>query len=135
MTMGLEAVGAYLRIYRDARQLTQEEVGAAVGVSGKQVYNWERGIHDPKSTFMAALLKLLRVPPEDVVRLLNSPDATAADGEGLAHASLAAEHMPRRYLTESERRAILRARPEDLSQEEKDEIINQLWRLYGETDQ
>lgn len=45
------------------RELTQAEVGEAIGVSGQAVSMWERGENEPKLSVILRLAEFLRVEP------------------------------------------------------------------------
>jgi transcriptional regulator with XRE-family HTH domain len=47
------------RAIREHARLTQEEVGAAVGVSGSEVSRWEAGRRRPRGSNLAAYAEVL----------------------------------------------------------------------------
>lgn len=47
---------------RDRLDMTQEELGEAVGVTSQAVSQWERGIHDPELDKIPAIARKLKVP-------------------------------------------------------------------------
>jgi transcriptional regulator with XRE-family HTH domain len=68
--MSMEAVARYLSTLREGRKLSQKQVGDAVGVSDRQVSNWEKGENQPKIGYVPALLAVLRGAYEDLAQLL-----------------------------------------------------------------
>jgi len=66
----MEAVARYLATLREDQKLSQKQVGDAVGVSDRQVSNWEKGENQPKLGYVPALLGVLRGAYEDLVLLL-----------------------------------------------------------------
>ena len=49
---------------RKEKGLTQDALGAMLGVSGKAVSKWERGLSQPDETHMVRLIDLLGLPVE-----------------------------------------------------------------------
>lgn len=56
-----------IREWRNARFLTQGELGAMVGVSYFTISNWELGIKQPRVKNLRALAEALGVKPEQVI--------------------------------------------------------------------
>jgi transcriptional regulator with XRE-family HTH domain len=81
---GSEAVGAYLRLLRDAAGLTLAEISDKVGIDPSQIWRIERGKSDPKTSTMFKIIALVGGDLHDVALLINNPGATSADGENLA---------------------------------------------------
>jgi len=79
----MEAVARYLSTLREARRLSQKQVGDAVGVSDRQVSNWEKGENQPKLGYIPSLLAVLRGDYEDLKQLLVE-DVPGDRGEDLA---------------------------------------------------
>lgn len=77
------AVGAYLRALREAGGITQEELGAAIGVAGNTIYRIEAGQQEPKTAQIARILDKLKGKVEHVAALLK-PEATTKDAERYA---------------------------------------------------
>lgn len=55
-----------IRRRRDALELTQAELGAAVGVDALTVSRWERGESTPRFRYWLKLAKVLQVPVKDL---------------------------------------------------------------------
>ncbi len=55
-----------IREWRNARFLTQGELGEKVGVSYFTVSNWEVGIKQPRAKNMRALAEALGIQPEQI---------------------------------------------------------------------
>ena len=49
---------------RKEKGLTQDALGAMLGISGKAVSKWERGLSQPDETHMVRLIDLLGLPVE-----------------------------------------------------------------------
>ena len=56
-----------IREWRNARFLTQGELGQMVGVSYFTVSNWELGIKQPRARNLRALAEALGIKPEQIV--------------------------------------------------------------------
>ncbi len=53
------AIGARIREYREAAQLTQEQLATELGVSGVSVSTWERGIYTPSKANLKKVAGIL----------------------------------------------------------------------------
>lgn len=62
------SLGETIRAYRTERNMTQEFVAEALGVSRQAVSKWEQGISDPSTSNLLALAKLFGVPAEGFLR-------------------------------------------------------------------
>lgn len=56
-----------IREWRNARFLTQGELGQIVGVSYFTVSNWELGIKQPRARNLRALAEALGIKPEQII--------------------------------------------------------------------
>jgi transcriptional regulator with XRE-family HTH domain len=68
--MGMEAVGAYLRILRDAEGLTQKQVASKIRVASKTIERWEAGEHEPTLTNLRPYVRLVRGSLARVLQML-----------------------------------------------------------------
>lgn len=72
----------WIKQSREAAQLTQTELGEAVGVGKQNVSHWENGRHEPSFTQMVKISKVtkakLPVDPEDL------PSSASADWRAIA---------------------------------------------------
>jgi transcriptional regulator with XRE-family HTH domain len=59
-----------LRLLREAAELTRTELGRRIGVSERQIYDWENGIKLPRVDRAVALARELGVPLQTVCRAL-----------------------------------------------------------------
>jgi transcriptional regulator with XRE-family HTH domain len=59
-----------LRLLREAAELTRSELGRRIGVSERQIYDWENGIKLPRIDRAVALVRELGVPLQTVCRAL-----------------------------------------------------------------
>jgi transcriptional regulator with XRE-family HTH domain len=87
-SMGLKEAGLYLRIVREARKLSRDEVAKAAGTSTSQIERLENGKQDTRSTVMLALIDTIQANWKDVTFLQRHPTATDADARHRAAAWL-----------------------------------------------
>ncbi len=99
--MAIPAAAAYLKIIREARGISQDEVARHLGTSTRVVGGWERSEADPASTSLAAFTRFIHASAEHVVTLLIDPDATQDDARRLANEWL--EHSQQQVLQTLER--------------------------------
>lgn len=59
--------GSAIASARIARGMTQAQLGAAIGVSGTQMSNWERGDRRPKLDALRRIADALSVPLDDLL--------------------------------------------------------------------
>ena len=62
------SLGEALKKYRMERNMTQEFVAEALGVSRQAVSRWETGAADPSTSNLLALAKLFGVSAEELLR-------------------------------------------------------------------
>lgn len=86
------AVGAYFRTLRERKGVSQEALGRLLDVSGKQIYNWERGNHKPGSEALVGLMGILGGSVEHLRQLFRD-GATEQQGEELAYKWLSKEDI------------------------------------------
>jgi transcriptional regulator with XRE-family HTH domain len=60
-----------LRAVREARQLTQKELAARVGLSDKAIWYYEKGQNDPSAEVLTKLAKALEVSLDYLVGLVD----------------------------------------------------------------
>lgn len=69
----VKATGANIRLLREQRNLSVEDVREFFGFSDPQaIYQWQRGISLPSVDHLCALSKLLDVSMDDIL-ILNAP--------------------------------------------------------------
>ena len=61
-------LGQRISLYRKKLNISQEELGARLGVSRQAVSKWETGAADPSTANLLALAKLYGVPAEELLR-------------------------------------------------------------------
>lgn len=61
-------LGQRISLYRKKLNISQEELGARLGVSRQAVSKWESGASDPSTSNLLALAKLYGVPAEELLR-------------------------------------------------------------------
>jgi transcriptional regulator with XRE-family HTH domain len=113
--MNMEAAGAYLRVLRDARGLTQGDIADQLGVSLKTVQRIEGGEGRTLATTLAAFIDIVRGSPQQVQQLIVAPNGTAEDGERVAQEWLERSGLGARIdalfegLTDEEADAVVKA--------------------------
>ena len=63
----MESICNMISQKRKERGLTQAELGAMLGISGKAVSKWERGLSKPCGKHLERLIDLLGLPVESTV--------------------------------------------------------------------
>lgn len=58
-------IDGWVRAAREGKGLTQEQLGAALGVSKSNISAWENGLHEPSYTQMRKIAELTRRPLPD----------------------------------------------------------------------
>lgn len=76
--MNMTAVGAYITELRIGRGLSQEVLASLIGVSDRQLRDYEKGKAEPKVGTMTRLLEAIRGTWDDVIVLLQSDATTEA---------------------------------------------------------
>ncbi len=56
-----DSIGDRIRVTRKARNLSQAELAARLGVTQPAIANWESGVHDPRRVMLAKLAETLDV--------------------------------------------------------------------------
>ena len=66
-------IGARIRQYREANNLTQKQLAEKIGVSNSRISNWEQGINRPDVDLLSVICTALSVSPSELldVRLDN----------------------------------------------------------------
>lgn len=67
-------LGQRISEYRKKLGVSQEELGARLGVSRQAVSKWETGAADPSTANLLALAKLYGVSPEELLHNAQSED-------------------------------------------------------------
>lgn len=62
------SLGEALKKHRMERNMTQEFVAEALGISRQAVSKWETGAADPSTSNLLALAKLFGIPAEELLR-------------------------------------------------------------------
>ena len=61
-------LGQRISLYRKKLNISQEELGARLGVSRQAVSKWESGASDPSTSNLLALARLYGVSAEELLR-------------------------------------------------------------------
>ncbi len=70
--MNRNQLGEYIYILRKNAKLTQEQFGELLGINGKSVSKWERGITNPSISTLIKISKIFNVSIDELFTL-NSP--------------------------------------------------------------
>lgn len=87
--MGKQAVGAYLRVLREARQMSREILARKLKTNGSQIERIEAGGIDTRGSLLLRLVDVLKGNVEHLKQLFLDEQATADDGRRLAEEWLA----------------------------------------------
>lgn len=92
--MSAEAIGAYFRVLRENRGISQEALASLINLkSSKQVYNLERGTSIPRGDTLIGLLTELGGSISHLRLLFNDESATESYGRELAYRWLSKEDI------------------------------------------
>ena len=67
-------LGQRISLYRKKLNISQEELGARLGVSRQAVSKWETGTADPSTSNLLALAKLFGISAEELLRSVESAE-------------------------------------------------------------
>lgn len=110
-----ERIAQHLREIREKKDMTQEDVARAVGVTTRQYQRWERAVSTPYWRNIEALADVLGVAPEVIVDYPNAANGTTpSEGDRLARMRRDMAEIEARSVSNSERIAALERRIEDL---------------------
>ena len=70
MNHAFAALGSYLQNRRIECGLTQAEVGKVLDYSPQFIANWERGVSSPPALVLPKLIRILRIPEDEILQLL-----------------------------------------------------------------
>lgn len=59
--MDLQKVGRFIAEHRKIKKLTQDKLGEQLGVNGKTISKWERGVNAPDISVLNRLSEILEV--------------------------------------------------------------------------
>lgn len=92
--MGMEEVGAYLRMVRRERGYTQESLAEAVDTSKRTIERLERAEGDITAPTFLRVVAVLRASGDQLTYLATHPLATIREAEALAQAWLQGNVLP-----------------------------------------
>ena len=67
-------IGSRIRMFREAKRMSQKELGERIGISGARVSNWEQGSHRPDVDLLARICEVLNVSPSELLDFHLPPD-------------------------------------------------------------
>ncbi|MBQ7770767.1 MAG: helix-turn-helix transcriptional regulator [Clostridia bacterium] len=67
-------VGEKIKELRQEKGLSQAQLGKRIGASQKAVDYWERGINEPKVSYIIALVRFFELSYDDFFAELDLPD-------------------------------------------------------------
>ena len=70
--MDQEKIGKLISMLRKDKGWTQDELGSKLGISGKSVSKWERGINIPNVSILNDLSNVLGITIDDLLKGSNS---------------------------------------------------------------
>lgn len=73
----MKTIGENIRNFRQFRNMTQVELGKALGRSKNVVSNWERGDNEPDLDTIAEICRVLKVTPNQMFGWEKNPDYEA----------------------------------------------------------
>lgn len=82
--MSKEAVGAYVRALREARNLSRVDVAVEVETNESQILRLENGTVDTRSSLLLAVIRCVGGRMDDLAQLMLDPFLTAIHGQRLA---------------------------------------------------
>lgn len=85
------AVGAYLRVLRENRNMTPTEVAAALRTDATTVWRVENWKSDVRSSILFSFIRVVNGSVNDVELLMFNPNAKVQDGEDLAKQRIATQ--------------------------------------------
>ena len=62
-------IGEIIIVLRRERNISQTELGKAIGVSARAISYWEQGINEPKATYIAKLAEFFGVSSDYLLGL------------------------------------------------------------------
>ena len=67
-------IGSRIRMFREARDLTQKKLAERIGISEARLSNWEQGANRPDVDFLALICEALCVSPSEMLDFQLPPD-------------------------------------------------------------
>jgi len=74
--MGIQAVGIYLRVLREVRDIGRIPLAQELGIDDQQIERLEKGLAAPQSPFLFLLIQALQGDVDQVAELMLDPEAT-----------------------------------------------------------
>lgn len=88
----VDAVRVYIRVMREGRGLTQEDLGDAIGLSRRAIVEFESGRTDEMKTGpLFRALRVLGASTQHIARLIFEPDLSEEDARHFAQQALGHE--------------------------------------------
>ena len=67
-------IGGRIRKYREEQGINQKQLAQMIGVSNSRVSNWEQGLNRPDADILAAICRVLKVSPSQLLDVNLAPD-------------------------------------------------------------
>ena len=67
-------IGSRIRKYRKAKNLSQKDFAALLGVSASRANNWENGVNRPDIELLADICRILQVSPSELLDVRIDPE-------------------------------------------------------------
>lgn len=72
MIKDIKPLAKLLDDYITDRDLTQSYIARELDVSRREVYRWKEGLHEPSALALYKLIKLLKIPINEVIAAMES---------------------------------------------------------------
>lgn len=66
-----------IKVWRDAKEISQVELGRMLGVNGMTISRWERGDHMPKKTLWPKIEETTGIVPSELIGFVKSGEAAS----------------------------------------------------------
>ena len=97
------SIGANIKRLREARNITQKELGEAVGVSDKAVSTWELEVKEPRMGTIQKLADFFGVSKSDIIEDIKTPAEADVTFDDFTYAM----HHESKELTEENKQKLL----------------------------
>ena len=67
-------IGSRIRMFREAKKISQKEIAERIGISAARFSNWEQGLNRPDVDLLAKICDVLNVSPSELLDFHLPPD-------------------------------------------------------------